>query len=381
MTMFGNGRIVTSNGLLEVGWVEVQDGKIRDLGQGTPDQPIDVDLESRTLVPGFVDQHAHGGGGYSFITTDSSEARHAAELHLSHGTTSMIASLVSGSQAALIEQIGALSPLVDDGTVVGIHLEGPWISPQYCGAHDVTQLRAPERQEVAELLAAGGGRIKMVTIAPELPGAVPAIRQIVEAGALAAIGHSAADYETAAAAIEAGASVATHVANAVRPLRHRDPGLTGAVLEDPRVNLELIADGTHVHRVVLNLVIREAGVDRVSLITDAMAAAGGADGRYLLGKLEVDVVDGVARLVEGGAIAGSTLTMDGALQFMTVRAGLPIVDVVAMVSTNPARVLGLTDRGTIEIGKRADLVILGSVLDVEAVMRQGAWVKGTRGIR
>ena len=374
MTTFGNGRIVTSQGLLEVGWVEVADGMIRELGPGIPDQPLDVDLRGRTLVPGFVDQHSHGGGGCSFITTDVAEARKAAELHLRHGTTSMIASLVSGSQAALIDQIGVLSPLVDDGTIVGIHLEGPWISTLHCGAHDVAQLRAPVQEEVAELLAVGAGRIKMVTIAPELPGAMSAIASIVQAGALAAIGHSDADYETGVAAIEAGARVATHVSNAIRPLRHRDPGATGAVLEDPRVNLELIADGTHVHRVILKLVIREAGVDRVSLITDAMAAAGSADGRYMLGELEVDVVDGVARLVEGGAIAGSTLTMDGAVRFMTMQAGLPIADVVTMASTNPARLLGLTDRGSIEVGKRADLVILSSALTVDAVMRAGAWV-------
>jgi len=378
MTMFGNGRVVTSQGLIEVGWVDVVDATIRAVGPGVPDEPLDVDLGGRTLVPGFVDQHSHGGGGSSFITTDVAEARQAADLHLRHGTTSMIASLVSGSQTALVEQIGVLSPLVDDGTIVGIHLEGPWISTLHCGAHDRAQLRPPVADEVAELLTIGGGRIKMVTIAPELPGAIPAIRQIVEAGALAAIGHSDADYETSVAGIAAGARVATHVANAIRPLRHRDPGATGAVLEDPRVNLELIADGTHVHRVILKLVIREAGVDRVSLITDAMAAAGSADGRYLLGELEVDVVDGVARLVEGGAIAGSTLTMDGALRFMTMQVGLAITDVVTMASTNPARLLGLTDRGSIEVGKRADLVILSPTLAVDAVMRAGDWVVSPR---
>jgi len=374
MTMFGNGRVVTSEGLLEVGWVDVAEGMIRAVGPGVPDKPLDIDLAGRTLVPGFVDQHCHGGGGSSFVTTDAAEARKAAALHLSRGTTSMLASLVSGSQEALIEQIQVLSPLVDDGTVVGIHLEGPWISALQCGAHDVAQLRAPVVEEVAELFEVGGGRIKMVTIAPELPGAIPAIRQIVAAGALAAIGHSEADYETGVAAIDAGARVATHVTNAIRPIRHRDPGATGAVLEDPRVNIELIADGTHVHRVILKILIRQAGVDRVSLVTDAMAAAGGADGRYVLGELEVDVVDGVARLVGGGAIAGSTLTMDSALRFMTMQTGLPIVDVVAMASTNPARVLGLDDRGTIDVGKRADLVILSASLNVEAVMRAGQWV-------
>lgn len=149
-------------------------------------------------------------------------------------------------------------------------------------------------------------------------------------------------------------------------------------MEDPRVNLELIADGTHVHQVVLRLVLQQAGIGRISLITDAMAAAGSADGRYRLGELDVDVVDGVARLVDGGAIAGSTLTMDFALRFMSLTVGLPLADVVLMLSTNPARVLGLTDRGSIEPGKRADLVVLGPRLEVDGVMRAGQWVTGGR---
>ncbi len=373
MTVFGNGRVVTSAGLLEVGWVEVREETIVALGLGVPDQPLDVDLNGRTLVPGFVDQHCHGGGGSSFITTDEHEARRAAELHLSHGTTSMLASLVSGSQVALTEQVEVLSGLVDDNTIVGIHLEGPWISSLHCGAHDVAELRAPQPQEVAAIFAVGAGRIKMVTIAPELDGAIEAIGQIVDAGAIAAVGHCDADYETTVAAIDAGARVATHLYNAIRPLSHRDPGAIGALLEDPRVDIELIADGTHLHRVVLNLVVREAGASRVSMITDAMAAAGAADGRYVLGELDVDVVDGVARLVDGGAIAGSTLTMDGALRFMTMTVGLPIAEVVEMVSTTPARVLGLADRGSIEVGRRADLVVLGTNLGVDGVMQGGVW--------
>ena len=376
MTIFANGRIVTPGSLLEVGWVEVIDEQIVGVGLGQPaaGTAVDVDLAGRTLVPGFVDQHCHGGGGASFVTDDSEQALIAAKAQLAHGTTSIVGSLVTGSERDLTRQIETLKPLVDDGVLVGIHLEGPWISADHCGAHDTAQLRAPDAAEVDRLLRVGDGRIAMVTIAPELPGAIPAIERIVASGAVAAIGHSDADYDTGVRAIEAGARVATHVMNAMRPLHHREPGATGALLEDPRVDLELIADGTHLHPAVLRIVMREAGIGRVSLVTDAMAAAGAQDGHYLLGELEVNVLDGVARLVEGGAIAGSTLTMDAALRYAVLTVGLPLVEVSTMLSANPARVLGLTDRGSVAVGKRADLVVLTPDLEVGSVMRAGRWV-------
>ncbi len=376
MTIFAGGRVVSDQGLVESGWVEVEGEMIVDRGIGEPPKPVDFDLRGRALIPGFVDQHCHGGGGNTLITTDAAKAFRAAELHLQHGTTSVMGSLVTGTREALIDQIRILSPLVDQDVLMGIHLEGPWLSKLHCGAHAVDQLRPPESAEVGELLAVGGGRIKMVTIAPELPGAIQAIHQIVRADAVAAIGHTDADYEIAKTAIEAGATVATHLSNAMRPLHHRDPGAIGALMEDPRVTVELIADGVHVHPAVLRLVYNEAGINRVALVTDAMGAAGAPDGRYLLGELEVDVVDGIARLVEGSAIAGSTLTLDRAMRFVVLEGGIPLEDAVAMLSTNPARTMGLTDRGIIAPGKRADLLVLGPRLEVESVMRRGDWVHG-----
>ncbi len=376
MTVFAGGRVVSDQGLVESGWIEVEGEMIVDRGIGEPLKPVDFDLRGRALIPGFVDQHCHGGGGNTFVTTDAAEAFRAAELHLQHGTTSIMGSLVTGTREALIDQIRTLSPLVDQDVLMGIHLEGPWLSKLHCGAHAVDQLRPPESGEVGELLAVGGGRIKMVTIAPELPGAIPAIHQILRADAVAAIGHTDADYEIARTAIEAGATVATHLSNAMRPLHHRDPGAIGALMEDPRVTVELIADGVHVHPAVLRLVYNEAGINRVALVTDAMGAAGAPDGRYLLGELEVDVVDGTARLVEGGAIAGSTLTLDRAMRFVVLGGGIPLEDAVAMLSTNPARAMGLTDRGVIAPGKRADLLVLSPRLEVESVMRRGDWVHG-----
>ena len=376
MTVFAGGRVVTDQGLVESGWVEVEGELIVDRGIGEPHKPVDFDLRGRALIPGFVDQHCHGGGGNTFITTDAAEAFRAAELHLRHGTTSIMASLVTGTREALTEQIRTLTPLVDQDVLLGIHLEGPWLSTLHCGAHDSALLRAPDGAEVGELLAVGGGRIKMVTIAPELPGSIQAIHQILRAGAVVAIGHTDANYEQAKLAIEAGATVATHLSNAMRPLHHRDPGAIGALMEDPRVTVELIADGVHVHPAVLRLVHNEAGTARVALITDAMGAAGAPDGRYLLGQLEVDVVDGTARLVEGGAIAGSTLTLDWAMRYVVLEGGVSLDQVVQMLSTNPARMMGLDDRGVIAPGKRADLLVLGPRLEVESVMRRGDWVHG-----
>ena len=376
MTVFAGGRVVTDQGLVESGWVEVEGELIVDRGIGEPHKPVDFDLRGRALIPGFVDQHCHGGGGNTFITTDAAEAFRAAELHLRHGTTSIMASLVTGTREALTEQIRTLTPLVDQDVLLGIHLEGPWLSTLHCGAHDSALLRAPDGAEVGELLAVGGGRIKMVTSAPELPGSIQAIHQILRAGAVVAIGHTDANYEQAKLAIEAGATVATHLSNAMRPLHHRDPGAIGALMEDPRVTVELIADGVHVHPAVLRLVHNEAGTARVALITDAMGAAGAPDGRYLLGQLEVDVVDGTARLVEGGAIAGSTLTLDWAMRYVVLEGGVSLDQVVQMLSTNPARMMGLDDRGVIAPGKRADLLVLGPRLEVESVMRRGDWVHG-----
>ena len=381
MIVIGGGPVVTTHGLVESGWVIVDGDRIVATGVGDPGQPLDLDLRGRTVVPGFVDQHGHGGGGDSFVTTDPAEARRAARVHQEHGTTSLIASLVSGSRDDLAAQIETLAPLVDRGVIDGIHVEGPWLSTLHRGAHDPAQLRDPTQAEVGELLALGGGRIRMVTIAPELPGAIAAIHQIVGAGAVAAVGHTDADYAQTLRAIAAGATVATHLSNAMRPLHHRDPGAIGALLDCSAVTIELIADGVHVHPAFLRLVMAAAGFERIALITDAMPAAGGIDGDYLIGKLEVTVVDGAARLLAGGALAGSTLTLDKALRYIVMHGGAGLADAMTMLATTPARTMGLDDRGAVEAGKRADLLVLGPRLDVEAVMVRGAWVHTVSGSR
>ncbi len=308
------GTVLTGERTLGAGWVEIESDRIVGIGPDAAPRPADLDLGDVVVAPGFVDMHVHGGGGGAFFEATDESVGATVALHRRHGTTSMMASLVSDQPEALRRQVGFLADHVADGALLGIHLEGPWLAERRCGAHEPTALRDPDPAEIEALLRAGRGAVRMVTLAPELPGALEAIRRIVDAGAVAAIGHTDATYEQARAAIDAGATVATHLFNAMRPVHHREPGPVVAALEDPRVTVELIHDGVHLHPALHRLVTADVGVDRVALVTDAMAAAGMSDGAYRLGSLAVDVTDGVARVAGTDTIAGSTATTaaDGA---------------------------------------------------------------------
>jgi N-acetylglucosamine-6-phosphate deacetylase len=325
------------------------------------------------IVPGFVDLHCHGGGGHTFTTGDVAQARGAAAFHLGHGTTTMLASLVSSPFELMRDATAAYLPLVRERVLAGVHYEGPYLSGARCGAQNPEFLRDPSVAELTELIKLGEGAVRMVTIAPELPGATEAIALLRAHGVLAAIGHTDATYEQAKAGIAAGATVGTHLFNGMRPPHHREPGPVVGLL-DSVVVCELIADNIHLHPGMLAFAARAAGPDRAALVTDAMDAAGMPDGDYELGGQEVVVADRVARLARNGSIAGSTLTMDVALR-NAVEAGLPLEDAAAMASTTPARVLGLDDEvGALEAGLRADLVVLDAGLNLKRVMRAGAWV-------
>ncbi|WP_405144623.1 N-acetylglucosamine-6-phosphate deacetylase [Sphaerisporangium sp. NBC_01403] len=366
-------RVVTPDGVHE-GWITIEDGRVTHIGQGQA--PRDGhSLAGRYVVPGFVDIHTHGGAGGSFPSGDQEEARRVAAFHAAHGTTTIMASLVTASLADLARATSALAELCDDGLLAGVHFEGPYIARSRCGAHDPTLLRHPSAGELAGLLKAGRGHVRMLTIAPELPGGLDTIRAAVSEGVIAALGHSDATYEQAIAGIEAGCTVATHLYNALPPLHHREPGPMAALLEDERVTIELINDGVHVHPAMMRLAGTVAGAGRTALITDAMAAAGMGDGTYRLGSMEVEVSDGAARLVEGGAIAGSTLTMDVAFRRAVQEVGLSVAEAAEMASLTPARVLGVDGRvGSISVGKDADLVVLNDDLTLHDVMRQGTWI-------
>ncbi|MFD9216402.1 N-acetylglucosamine-6-phosphate deacetylase [Streptomyces sp. NPDC059544] len=365
-------RVVLPTGVVENGRVTVEGTRIA--GHAPTDAPS-VDLSGHWLVPGFVDMHNHGGGGASFTSGSAEDVLTGVRTHHEHGTTTMVASTVTGAMDFLTHRAGFLSELVEQGDLAGIHFEGPFISPCRKGAHSEELLRDPEPAEVRKLLDAARGTARMVTLATELPGGIESVRLLAEHGVIAAIGHTDATYEQTVAAIDAGATVATHLFNAMPALGHRAPGPIAALLEDERVTVELINDGTHLHPAALELAFHRAGAARVAFITDAMDAAGFGDGVYHLGPLAVEVKAGVARLVEGGSIAGSTLTLDTAFRRAATVDGLPVEDIVQAISANPARLLGLHDRvGSIEPGKDADLVVLDADFTLKGVMRKGAWV-------
>jgi N-acetylglucosamine-6-phosphate deacetylase len=397
------GRVVTPDGVLSPGWIRVTGDRIDAIGPGLPprgqDADLDVvDLPGQWLLPGFVDIHVHGGGGTSFTEGTSDDARNAVEFHRRHGSTTLLASLVTAPLARLEAQAAMLAGLADEGVVAGLHLEGPFLSPARRGAQDAGHMLAPDAAVFERLHAAARGHLRILSLAPELPGAIRMVEAASRAGVTVAIGHTDATAEVTSAAIDAGATHATHLFNGMRPPHHREPGAAGALLDRGEVTCEVIADGIHLHDVTIRLAARAAGPGRLVLITDAMAAAGMPDGSYRLGPMRVDVAGGVARLadepgqagvpgrvgdpgdtVRAGAIAGSTATMAGVVRH-ALAAGLPVTEVAAAASTTPARVLGIDGRtGALRPGLTADLVVCDAEFRLHAVMRRGRWLAGPPG--
>ena len=329
-------------------WLEIEDGVIRSINSGTLPE-YDLRYEG-ILIPGFVDIHCHGGGGKYFASLSDSEIAQVIATHRSGGTVAGLASLVTEPIPNLISQIKRLLPFAERGEIAGIHLEGPYLSHARCGAHDPNLLRTPTIAEVETLLDAGQGFIKMITLAPELQGALEVIEYLAKSGVIAAIGHSQSDAATAQAAIDRGASVVTHFNNAMPKIVDGPGTMSSAVINELRVSLELILDGEHVTTQVVRSVF-EAAPNRIVMVTDAMSAAGSTDGTYQIANLDVNVKDGVARLASNGALAGSTLTMAKAFSHALNEIGISITEAVHAASTLPALILGRSDLGEIAVGK------------------------------
>lgn len=375
-------KLFTSQRELSDAWLVLSEGVVTGVGSGRIPAEYEAapvtDLGDAILAPGYVDIHCHGGGGVSFGAVGEQGLIDAATIlatHLRAGTTTMIASLVTNPIGQLADAVRTLGPLVADGTIAGVHLEGPWLSHAHKGAHDPQLLALPTPEDIAQIFDAAPGTVKMVTIAPELDGGMAAIADFVARGAIAAVGHSNVDYDLAGQAIDAGATNVTHLFNGMSPIHHREPGPIIKFLEDDRIMVELIADGVHSHPAMVAHAAKAAGEDRVILVTDAMAAACMSDGDYLLGALTVEVRSGVARLQsqgsELGSIAGSTLTMERAVQFCVQEAGLSLRAALAAATRVPAAALGRTDIGHLEPGATADLVVLNPDLTVARVYQRG----------
>ena len=351
MIIQASGAIVDGSLLGDL-WIETSNGVIASINPGTHSKPDSS--TNGVLIPGFVDIHCHGGGGHYFSATTSDSIAAAINAHKETGTTSLVASLVSESINDLKAQIQRLVPFYTRGEIVGIHLEGPYLSHARCGAHEPSLLIDPTVTQLQELITLGQGAIKMVTIAPELHGAQEAIAYLASVGVFAAIGHTEGNYQDASIATDNGASIVTHFLNAMNK-ENTEGSIANFVINDPRLAVELIVDGHHLAFEKVQELFASIG-DRIVLVSDAMAAAGNGDGLYAIGALPVEVKNGVARLSSNQKLAGSTLTISQAFFNLINHCGLSLNQAVHATSTQPARVFGLQDRGQIAIGMRADLL-------------------------
>ncbi|MEJ5943736.1 N-acetylglucosamine-6-phosphate deacetylase [Pseudokineococcus basanitobsidens] len=364
-------RLVDAAGVHDGAWVAARAGQV--VARGTADGWREhaagaevLDADGALLTAGFVDLHGHGGGGHAH--EDGPEAvLDATAAHREHGTTRSVVSFVADDVDALARRLAGVADLcAEHPHVLGSHLEGPFLALERKGAHSADALVDPTPAAVRQLLDAARGTLRQVTLDPRRPGAAEAARTFVAAGVVVAVGHTEATFEDARDAFDAGARLLTHAFNAMPGLHHRAPGPVAAACADERVVAELILDGEHVHPAVAALLLA-AAPGRVALVTDAMAAAAGEEGRYRLGGLDVVVAGGRAVLEGAGTLAGSTLTQDRALR-TGVAAGLPLPALVDAATAVPARVLGQQGRlGALVPGAVADLVLLDDDLAVRSV--------------
>ena len=367
--VFEGATLVLPDRLIE-GRLVLVEGKIKGVGDvPTSKGSTRYQVPRLYIAPGFIDLQVNGGVGHNFSDVDPEGMRKATEFHLRHGSTGLLATLIT----APIERIRRaleVARAVDVSNVLGIHLEGPFISPKRKGAHNPAHILKPSLSAFQELVSGYEDFMRIVTLAPELPGAGELIGRIREGGAVPALGHSDASYEQALAALEQGVKLFTHLFNAMPPFHHRAPGAVGAAL-DSDAYVGLICDEVHVHPAVVRLVAKIKGYDRICLVSDAISAAGLPDGEYSLGGLPVFVKEGVARLSDG-TLAGSTLTMDRAVRNFLEFTGCSLPEAVRCAALNPARLLGIDDRkGSLAVGKDADLVIFDADLTVHYTVLGG----------
>jgi len=390
-TVIHASRILTPEEEISDGVIVVEGSRITAVGHRDevriPSGAIDYVATGMTVAPGFIDLHIHGAGGHDVMEATPRSLDRITSTVAQHGTTSIVATTVTAPVDETCRSLEGIARYIRSrerndakpeeysgrlaAEIVGIHLEGPFISHARRGVHPREMIAQPSLDTLEKFLQAADGLVKILTIAPELPGAMDLIAAAVAAKIVVALGHTDADYDQARAAIHAGARHAVHMYNAMRPFTHRDPGVIGAILTDPEVTAEIIADGVHVAGPAIQVLIGAKGFDTVLLVSDGIAATGMRDGDYRLGNFEVTVKDGVARNTEG-KLAGSTLTLDRAVRNV-VALGVSLTDALRMATVLPARRLGMAGKkGIIAVGADADLVALTPDLRVAGVMTRGA---------
>lgn len=372
-----NVRAVCQDKVLSPAAVWIHDGYIEkiDTDPLSPGQVQDAELidgNGMLLIPGMIDVHIHGANGYDMMDGTEESIQQVSRACAASGCTSFLATSVSSTIDDLLAMIRSVKRVIgsEEGAVIaGIHLEGPYLNQKRKGMQNEKYLRHPDMDEMKKIYQEAGNRIKMVTIAPELPGGMELIAYLEEQGAIVAIAHSDATYEEAKHAFAQGASHVTHCFNGMRPIHHRDPGLVVAAFEEEHVSVQAIVDHVHLHPAIVRMMHRLKGPHRMVLITDALQAMGLGDGIYTFGGHQVEVSGGIARLKDG-TLASSTITMNKALQ-LTVELGISLTDAVQMASTTPADILGNHHTGRIAPGCQADLVLLDDNFDVQWTMIQG----------
>jgi N-acetylglucosamine-6-phosphate deacetylase len=382
-TLLHAGKAITPKGEIADAAILFRDGEIEMVGPRAavelPAGAEEVRASESTAIPGFVDVHIHGAGGRDVMEADDPALSTITGRLAAFGTTSLLATTVTASADETVRAVEGIAKYISGqyqtndarAEILGIHFEGPFLSKARRGVHPAEWLQPPSAELLQRFLHAAAGNARILTIAPELLGAMPCIDAARSLGMVVSIGHTDATYEQARAAVAHGAHHATHVYNAMRPFTHRDPGVIGAVLTAPEVTAELIADGIHVDEIAMKVLLQAKGAQGVVLISDGISATGMPDGKYMLGGLEVTVSGGVCRNAEG-RLAGSTLTLDRALRTI-VKLGIPLADAVRMLTLNPATLLGIEfKKGALRTGADADIVLLNEGLEIERV-----WVRGT----
>ncbi|WP_028549873.1 N-acetylglucosamine-6-phosphate deacetylase [Paenibacillus sp. UNC451MF] len=388
-TYIYNVRIVTPDTTIKNGWILLSDGHIAAIGKETGsvehartlarDCEV-IDGQGGWMLPGFIDVHVHGGYGHDFMDADAEGLDEITRFHAHNGTSVMLATTVTASKADIDQVLSRVQSYREAGMpyaqLLGVHLEGPYISAKWPGAQNPQFIVPPQPAWLEDWTQRFPGLIKMQTLAPESEGAIDYIEALTRQGIVAALGHTDASFDQVQLAAEHGLSHAVHTFNAMTRLHHREPGTVGAVLTNPAIMAEVIADGHHVHPACIRLLAQMKGPDNLLLITDAMSAAGLGNGEYKLGGLDVIVNGGVARLKEGDSLAGSTLTMIEAFRYTVNEVGISVEHASRMASGTPARRLGIdAETGALEPGKQADVLLLNKQLELERVWVQGRVIR------